>query len=362
MKNPTPAGENILYIVDAIHREKDIDREVLFQGIESALLVAARKKYAGHEGLEIRIDRQSGEVTAFEHGALLPNFDLGRIAAQTAKQVIIQKIREAESDVILKGYEDRAGQIITGNIHRFEGGALVVELGKAEGYMPKTEQIRGETYHIGDRIRAYVVEVKKAGAKVRIILSRAHPDFVRKMLELEVPEIAERLIEIKRLVREPGYRTKLAVACVDPRIDPVGACLGVRGSRIKHVIEELRGERVDIIPWDENPVTLVREALKPAQVRDIVFDRAEMRCLVKVDEDQLSLAIGRRGQNVRLAARLARVDISILTEDLSTNEARLEYEADHVDVGLLPEDDLDDLESGEAEPRESASGQAATGG
>lgn len=304
----------LLRIVDAIHRDKDIDKEVLLEGIESALLTAAKKRLGNKSNLSIHIDRKTGELMVLEDNETVVPIDLGRIAAQTAKQVIIQKIREAERDSIFEEYEKRAKAMTSGTVQRFESGNLIINLGKTEGYLPKHEQVRGENYHVGDRIRAYVVDVKKVGQKVKISLSRTHPDLVRRLFELEVPEIADRVIEVKGLAREPGYRTKIAVESTDPKIDCVGACVGVRGTRIKNIADELNGEKIDIIRWSDDPDQLIVNALKPAVINSIVLDEETFAALVIVDEEQLSLAIGKKGQNVRLAAKLCNWEINIITQ------------------------------------------------
>jgi transcription termination/antitermination protein NusA len=327
----------LLRIIDTIHRDRDIDKEVLFEGIETALLTAARRKYGTGETLRVEIDRSSGAVRAFD-GSRELKVDFGRIAAQTAKQVIIQKIREAEQDVIYDGFEDRKGQLITGSIQRIEGGTLVVNLGnKAEGYIPRHEQIRGETYHVGDRIRCYVLDVKKVGSKVKIILTRSHPDFIAKLFALEVPEVAEKLVVLRRLVREAGYKTKIAVESVVDKVDAIGACVGVRGTRIKNIIEEVGGEKIDIIRYSDDPTELIVNALKPATVNSITLDPDNTKAWVTVDEDQLSLAIGRRGQNVRLAARLTEWDIDIMTDE-EAEKRHIIPSADVEEVAYLGKD------------------------
>ncbi len=239
--------------------------------------------------------------------------ELGRIAAQTAKQVIIQRIREAERVSIYDEYAERKGQIVTGTVSRFEGGALVVSLGRAEGFLPRSEQIPGETHQPGERIRALILDVREAPHQVKIILSRSHPDFIRRLFELEVPEVAERIIEMKALAREAGYRTKVAVTSIDTKVDAVGACVGVRGSRIKNIVEELNNEKIDIVRWNESSQILIANALKPAEIQDTALCFEIGRATVVVPDEQLSLAIGKRGQNVRLAARLTGWDIDILT-------------------------------------------------
>jgi len=319
----------LLRIVDTLHRDKDIDKEVLFEAIESALLSAARKKFGEQNALTLRIDRESGKVVSYDaEGNELHLQDLGRIAAQTAKQVILQKIREAERDVIFTEYDRYQRSIVPGQVVRIEGTTLVVRLGARdrgpEGYLPKHEQVRGEQYRIGDQALCYVVEVRKTGPKVRIILSRSHPDLIRRLFEREVPEIAEGMVEIKKLVREAGYKTKVAVITLDPKIDPVGACIGIRGARIKTIIDELGGERIDIIPFSDQPETLIMNALKPAEINRIDLFPQTGKALVIVDEDQLSLAIGKKGANVRLAAKLCGWDIDIMTEDEAKNKGLLE--------------------------------------
>ncbi|MEM8886268.1 MAG: transcription termination factor NusA [Planctomycetota bacterium] len=310
-------GTELLRIVDAIHREKEIDPETLFEGIESALLTAARKQYGTEGDILVLIDRSTGDIGAYEEtpeGRVEIPLDLGRIAAQTAKQVMIQKIREAERDVVFDEFVDDLHTILTGTVQRYEGGTIIVNLGKAEAILPKSEQVRGEDYRVGDRIRAFVLDVKKAGQKVKIILSRSHPEFIAKLFALEVPELAEGFLEVRGLVREAGYKTKMAVMSLDHKIDAIGACVGVRGTRIKNVLDELHGEKVDVIRWSDQTEELIANALKPAVVNYLELDPENRRAKVIVDDDQLSLAIGKRGQNVRLAAKLCKWDISILTE------------------------------------------------
>ncbi len=316
--------EDLLRMIDVIHRDKDIPKEVLFEGLELAIATAVRKRLGADEDLEVHIARDSGEVTIEdEEGEYeFELSELGRIAAQACKQVMMQKIREAERDVLYDEYEARVGSLINGTVQRFDSDNLVVNLGRAEAYLPREERVRGETFSPGDRIRAIVLEVRKDGPRVRIIISRTHPDLVRRLFELEVPEIADQIIEIKRVVREPGYRTKMAVISQDPKIDCIGACVGVRGSRIKAVIDELRGERIDIIRWSDSLETLIMNGLKPANINidNIYPDVDSHSATVIVDEDQQSLAIGKKGQNVRLASRLCGWDIDIKT--------RAEFEAD----------------------------------
>ena len=306
-------NQELLRIVDGIARDKNIDKGVVFEDLETAMVSAIRKAYDRAEDVLVKIDRSSGEIGASINGKSLSMKELGRIAAQTAKQVMIQKIREAERGSICDEYLEKKGQIVMGRAIRREGGSLVVDLGRAEAILPKSEQIPGETHMPDDRIRAMVLEVREQGSQVRIVLSRTHPDFVRRLFELEVPEVAEKVIEIVALAREAGYRTKVAVNSLDTKVDAVGACVGVRGSRIKSIVDELGGEKIDIVRWNDSSKILIANSLKPAEVYDISLCFELSRAIVVVTEDQLSLAIGKRGQNVRLAARLTQWDIDILT-------------------------------------------------
>ncbi|MHC4713383.1 MAG: transcription termination factor NusA [Planctomycetota bacterium] len=307
---------DFLRIVDAIHRDKKIDKEIVLRGIVSALTSAARKHYRLDEDadVEILIDEKTGDISAVVDGRTVAPEELGRIAAQTAKQVIIQKIREAEQDVLYEEYQQRAGTLVNGIVRRFEGPNVIISLGKTEGILPRSEQIFSESYQPGDRLRLYILEVKRVGSKTRIVLSRTDPDLVQKLFELEVPEIAEHIIAIRSIAREAGYRSKVAVQSSDPKIDCVGACVGVRGSRIKSIVEELNGEKIDIVRWSNEDSELVAESLKPAKVGQIYLDEESRVATVVVDDSQLSLAIGRRGQNVRLASRLSGWDIEIVSK------------------------------------------------
>jgi len=303
----------LLKIVESIHRDKSIDKEIVFTGIESALLSAARKHYGGECEIDIAVDRETGEVKAFDGDTPIDPGELGRIAAQTAKQVIIQKIREAERDVLYIEYEQRVGDIVTGAVSRFEGPNIIINIGNTEAVLPREEQIRGETFHSGEHVRAIIKSVEKVGPKLRIVASRTDASFVVRLFELEVPELAEHIIEVKGIAREAGRRTKIAVASHDSRVDCVGACVGVRGTRIKNVIDELGGEKIDIVRWNESPEVFIMYCLKPAQVSSVEFDYDTGRAMVIVEEDQLSLAIGKKGQNVRLAAKLTDWEIDIVS-------------------------------------------------
>ena len=306
---------DLVRIVDSIHRDKNISKDILFEGIQSALTTAARKHYPDAGEIEVRIDPDSGAIDATKDGVKMDPAELGRIAAQTAKQVIIQKIREAERDSLFDEFEDQRGDLVTGTVQRFEGGAVIVNLGKTDAILPRSEQIPGESYHPNERIRAIILDVRKVGQRVKIILSRTHPDFVRRLFELEIPEIADQVIAIRALAREAGYRSKVAVTSIDTKVDAVGACVGVRGTRIKNIVDELGGERIDIVRWNESLQVLIPNALQPAEIDEVMLCHLLGRGIVLVRDDQLSLAIGRRGQNVRLASKLVGWDIEIMTAE-----------------------------------------------
>ena len=307
-------GSELLRLVDAIHRERNVDKEVLFQALEHALLTAVRKKLGEQARVAVNIDRESGDPRIVGPDGDMKLSDLGRIAAQTAKQVFGQILREAEREVIFSEFDRFQRALVTGTVYRLDGTAVIVNLGRTEGYLPKHEQVRGETYRVGDRILCYVVDVKKIGSRVKIILSRSHPDMLRRLFEREIPEIADGVVDIVALVREAGYKTKVACTSLDPKVDPIGACVGVRGTRIRNIIDELNGEKIDIIRWSDSPEELMINALKPAQINSITLFEDIKKALVVVDEDQLSLAIGKKGANVRLASKLGGWDIDILSE------------------------------------------------
>jgi N utilization substance protein A len=310
-------NQELLRIVENIARDKNIDKESIFVDLEEAMVSAARKHFAEPESdIVVQINRSTGEITAFKDNVQIDIKQLGRIPAQTAKQVIIQKIRADERNSIYAEFVQRKVEIVSGTVVRYESGALIVNLDRwTEGFMPKSEQIMGQTHRIGERVRCLILDVKETSNQVKIILSRTHPDFIRRLFGLEVPEISEKIIEIRALAREAGYRTKVAVVSYDEKVDPVGACVGVRGSRIKNIVDELGGEKIDIVRWNESSQVLVSNALMPAKVSEIALCFELGRATVVVDEEQLSLAIGKHGQNVRLAARLTGWDIDILTPD-----------------------------------------------
>jgi transcription termination/antitermination protein NusA len=309
-------ASEVLRIVDAIHRDKNIDKEIVVQAIEAALVSAAKKQYGEDQEIVLQIDRHNGAISGTHNGVPLdPEETMGRIVAQTAKQVIIQKIREAERDALYDEYFEQIGQLVSGIVQRYEGSAATVSLGNSEALLPRSEQIPGETHHPNERVRATVCEVRKAGSRVKIILSRTRSALVQRLFEQEIPEIAEGVIEIRAIAREPGYRSKVAVSSSDQRVDCVGACVGVRGNRIKNIVDELGGERIDIVRWSDELHVLIPNALQPAEVEEVILCQMLGRAIVLVREDQLSLAIGRRGQNVRLASKLCGWDIEIMTRE-----------------------------------------------
>jgi len=354
-------GEDLILYVESISRTRDIPKEEVFRGLEDALLQGVRRKLGLDDDLIVRIDRATGEVHMEDNEEVyeLDLDQLGRIVAQAVKQGFLQRVREAERDVLYEEYETRVGSLVNGQVQRFEGESLVINLGRVEAYLSRDDRVRGENFAPGDRIRCLIVEVRKDGSRVKIFVSRTHPDLVRSLFQLEVPEVSDDIIEIRRVVREPGYRTKMAVVSSDPKIDCIGACVGVRGSRIKAVIDELRGERIDIIRWSDSLEQLIMNGLKPAVIHlDNIFPDVENhRAIVIVDEDQQSLAIGKRGQNVRLASKLCGWDIEIKT--------RSEFDGGEEGAELLNEDGSPIMESSEgatqeAEPADEASTEVQT--
>jgi len=345
-------NSEILAGLDFFERDKGIKREVLLEAMNNALLTAARKAVGPARDLRVEFDPKTStfktiaklivvdkvtnkhdEISLNEALKLLPATvvgeeidvlvtpkDFGRIAAQTARQAMMQRIRQAERELIYEEFKDRAGEIVTGTVRRFERSDVIVDLGKFEGIMPNRERVATEEYTIGDRVRAYVVAVENGIRGPEIILSRSHPNFVRRLFEMEVAEIADRTVEVKGIAREAGHRTKIAVWSANEKVDPVGACVGMRGARVKNIVRELNNEKVDIIRWSADIKELVIEALKPAKIKTITLDEARKNVVIKVEDDQLSLAIGKRGQNARLTSRLCGWDISI-EKDESVREA-----------------------------------------
>jgi len=309
-------SSELLAILDHIERERGVSREVLIQAVESAM-VSAVKKAIGAKNLEnirVTIDRTDGKIKAFMDDQEIKTVDFGRIAAQTAKQVIIQKIREAEKDVIFNEFSAKVGDIVSGTVYRFDKGNIVVDLlGKAEGILPKREQSPRDDFRQGQRVRAYVLDVRKETKGPQIILSRTSPFFVKKLFELEVPEIFEGIVEVKSISREAGERTKIAVWSKDEKVDCVGACVGMRGSRVKDIVTELQGEKIDIIRWSDDLREYITASLSPAKITEIRLDKKEEKAQVIVPDDQLSLAIGKHGQNVRLASKLTGWELDIRT-------------------------------------------------
>ncbi len=366
----------LLLVADAVAREKSIDRDDVLQVIENAIQKAGRAKYGHEKDIRATIDRKSGEVRLSRWTEVvetveneetqiplaiarkikpgitvgeylidpLPPIDFGRIAAQVSKQVIVQGVRELERKRQYEEFKDRVGEIVNGAVKRTEYGNLMVEIGRAEALLRRDELIGRESFRTGDRVRAYIYDVREEPRGPQIFLSRTHPNFLAKLFAQEVPEIYDGIIEIKAVARDPGSRAKMAVISRDASIDPVGACVGMRGSRVQAVVQELQGEKIDIIPWSANTATFVVNALAPAEVTKVVIDEENGRCEVVVPDDQLSLAIGRRGQNVRLASQLTHWDIDILTEAEESERRQEEFRRR---TGLFVEAlDVDDVIAG----------------
>ncbi|MBW2688538.1 MAG: transcription termination/antitermination protein NusA [Deltaproteobacteria bacterium] len=337
---------NLNHIIDQVVKDKGIDRAVLVEALEAAVLSAANKKYRNTRDLEAHFNDEIGEVEVFEFVTVVdevensyqeidiaeareidPDVENGdslgmkmdassfsRIAAQTAKQVIIQKVREAEREGIFNEFKDRVGELVNGIVRRYERGDLIVDLGRTEALLPHREQVPRENYRQGDRVRAYISDVRMATKGPQIILSRTHPGLLIELFRMEVPEVAEALVEIKAVAREPGSRAKIAVVSNDPDVDPIGACVGMRGARVQNVVSELRGEKIDIINWTPDIARFACSALSPADVTRVYVDNEEEALEIIVPDDQLSLAIGKKGQNVRLAAKLVGWKIDIISE------------------------------------------------
>lgn len=347
----------LLQIAEAVAKEKLIDPELVIEAMEDSLGRAARSRYGAELDIRANIDRKSGELTMFrarevveevenhsieisleearaknpeaEVGSImtdpLPVMDFGRVAAQTAKQVIVQKVRDAERERTYNEFKDRVGQIINGVVRRVEYGNVIVDLGRGEGIIRRDQLIAREAFRVGDRVRSYIREVKEEARGPQIFLSRTAPEFMAALFKMEVPEIYDGVIDIKAVARDPGSRAKIGVISYDNGIDPVGACVGMRGSRVQAVVSELNGEKIDIIPWTEDAATFLVNALQPAEVAKVVMDEDAGRVEVVVPDEQLSLAIGRRGQNVRLASQLTGWDIDIMTEQEESERRQAEF-------------------------------------
>lgn len=340
-------------LIEQMGKDRGIDKSVIIEALETAMLTAARKKLGLHVDLEAHYNEEVGEVEVFQFktvvdkvldpevqisvaearrtldegaergdslGIKIETNTFGRIAVQTAKQIIIQKVKDAERDNIYDEYKDKKGELVSGFVQRFDGGNIIVNLGRAEGVIPTTEQIYRESYKRGERIRAYVCDVKKISKGPQIILSRTHPNFLKALFEVEVPEISEGLIEIVNVAREPGKRAKISVRTKDKDIDPVGACVGMRGSRVQSVVQELRGEKIDIVPYSVDNASYVCSALSPAKVNRVLMDDDSRSMEVIVPDDQLSLAIGKNGQNVRLAVKLTGWKIDVKSESMAASQ------------------------------------------
>ena len=341
-------NRELISVIDELGRQKGIEKSRVIGAIEAALQMAAKKRFGQAENIQVEIDSKTGEISVVskktivdavinpktevslqearqfdseaevgdEIGSVIEMSDLGRIAAQTAKQVIFQKVREAEWEAVQKEYSTRQGDLVNGIILGVERRNYLVDLGKTEAVLPIQEQIPRETYRCGDRVKAMLLEVRRTPKDVQVILTRSHPQFVSKLFELEVPEVLEKIVEIKSIVREPGDRTKIAVTSREKAVDPVGACVGIKGSRVQAVVRELRGEKIDIITWTSDPRVFIAEALNPASIEKVGVDEEKKSALVVVADSQLSLAIGKNGQNVRVAARLTgwKIDIISATE------------------------------------------------
>ncbi len=317
-------SRELIAIIEQIEREKGIKKGVLITAVESALLSAVRRviDVKPNEELEVKLDPENGEIHAFRNKKEITSVDFGRIAASAARQVIIQKIREAEKDVVFGEFQGKVGEIVSGTVYRFDKGNIIVDLlGKAEGVLLKSEQTPKEENRQGQRIRSLILEVKKDNRGPQIILTRKHQNFVKKLFELEVPEIYEGIVEVKAISRQPGERTKIAVWSKDDKVDSVGACVGMRGGRVKNIVNELSGEKIDIVRYSEDIREYIKAALLPAEVSEIKLDKAAKRAEVIVADDQLSLSIGKHGQNVRLASRLVGWELDVRTKAMAEQAA-----------------------------------------
>lgn len=370
-------------LIDQVSREKGIDRQTLIHTLEEAIKSAIKKKYGSRLDLDVTFSEEFGELEAFlfkevvevvtdpekeialkeaheldpeseigdELGIRMDTDALGRIAAQSAKQVIIQKMKDAEREVVFDEYKGRKGEIIQGIVQRVDKAGIVVNLGHAEALLPAKEQIPRETYRQGDRIRSYILDVRKISKGPQIVLSRTHPHFVIQLFHAEVPEINEGIVSIISAAREPGSRAKIAVVSKNPDVDPVGACVGMKGSRVQNVVQELHGEKIDIVPWNMDPAKFVVNALSPAIISKVIIDQANRTMDVIVPDDQLSLAIGKRGQNVRLASRLTNWHINVQSESRYERQKQAGYQS-LLRIGGLTEELADRLyEAGITSPQ-----------
>ncbi|MEW6777269.1 MAG: transcription termination factor NusA [Bdellovibrionota bacterium] len=358
-----PGLGNLSRVIDSVVKDKGIDRQIVVTALEQAILAAAKKKIGTYREIEAQYNEEIGEVELFEFRKVVENVeddelevsvdeakkldpeaqigddvgmkislgDFGRIAAQTAKQVIIQKIRDAERDIIFNEYKDRVGEVVHGIVRRFEKGDIIVDIGRTEAVLPRREQVPRESYRPGDRVRAYILDVNRAAKGPQVILSRATPKLVERLFEVEVPEMAEGIVQIVQIAREPGARTKIAVTSKDSSVDPVGACVGMKGSRVQAVVQELRGEKIDIIVHDPEVARFAVNALAPAEVLKVFVDEDDKTLQILVADDQLSLAIGRRGQNVRLASQLLGWKIDMKSE----SEFAAEQQRAKADLGAI---------------------------
>ncbi|MBI4746706.1 MAG: transcription termination/antitermination protein NusA [Deltaproteobacteria bacterium] len=367
-------------VLEQVWKDKGISKAILIDAIESAVLIAAKKKYGADKEIEAHFNEELGEVELFQFkivvedvvdpdnevshekavkedpgvevgdslGMKLDASGFGRIAAQAAKQIIVQKLRDAERDNIFNEFRERKGEILNGIVKRFEHGDMIVDLGKTEAVLSQKEQVPGENYRPTERVRAYLVDVKKTSKGPNIILSRTHPGMVAKLFELEVPEIHEGIVKIKNVVREPGSRVKIAVVSEDRDIDPVGACVGMKGSRVQAVVQELKGEKIDIVEWVDDPARFVCNALSPAQIAKVIVHDAEKSMEVIVPDNQLSLAIGKRGQNVRLGAKLTGWKIDIFSESKKALAMEAEKALWEIPTVTDEEENAEGIESSEA--------------
>lgn len=331
----------LLGILEQLERDKGIKKEILIEAVEAAVASAARKLWTVDKEEEIRVvlDVKTGKLTAYAGEEEIRSSEFGRIAAQTAKQVVIQRIREAEKDVIFAEYQERIGEIVSGAVYRFEKGNIIVDLGKAEAYIPRKEQSYKEEFRQGDRIRAYVLDVRRENRGPQIVLSRAQPHFIKRLFQLEVPEIFEGIVEIKAISRDVGERTKIAVYSKDERVDCVGACVGMRGSRVKNIVSELQGEKIDIVRYASDIKEYIQAALSPAEISQIQLDYDDKKANIIVADDQLSLAIGKRGQNVRLASQLVEWELNLFSFDQWKELQEQQAKEDAVEAGEAEEEE-----------------------